>query len=315
MKKLSPIQSRVLAELAWNARLTVSEVAKKLKVRGDTVHYSIDRLKHYLKLQPVCFTDPYRQGQTPFRVYFSTNSSDEAATQKLIDYIAKRPDVHWFSALLGYYQFGMSLRAPSLARLEEIFAELDRECPGIVREKTISVISSIQFFVPWAAHTGTGPRKSFSYRAGVEEVPLDKVDWDILHELRRDPVASTRKIAQVTGIAASTVGYRLQKLLASGVIVGFGNSCDSRTVHQESHLLFISTKGFGAEAFERLSVAASRHPSVVWIGRTLGQSDFEMEVRVESPAEVDDVIRLIYKTGQGAVTKVTSQAWGQNHIW
>lgn len=315
MKKLSSIQSRVLAELAWNARVTIPEVAKKLRVKPHTVRYAVDHLKRQLNLEPVCFTDPYRQGLTPFRVYFSTNSSDASVTKRLVDCIKGRAEVQWFSALLGRYQFGMSIRASSIARLEALLVELDRDCPGIVSEKSISVLSHISFFIPWLAHSGNGPRKSFSYQAGVEVCPLDRVDKDILHELRQDPIASVERIGKATRISPSTIAYRLQKMLESGVIVGFCNSCDSRSLQLESHLLFISTKGLGGGCYERFFHAASLHPRVVWVGRTIGSWDLEMEVKVQSPSEVDDVMRLVHEIGQGGVTKVTTHTWGQSHRW
>jgi DNA-binding Lrp family transcriptional regulator len=169
------------------------------------------------------------------------------------------------------------------------------------------------YFMPWQAHSGTGPRKHFEYRHDSEKVFVDSVDLKILDHLKRDPVASLREISRSVGIPTSTVSFRFQKLVSNGVILGFGCDYDPMAAGSEHYLILIKLHGLGGGLYERFFEFAAYHPRIARVTRMIGEWDLEMELELENTRELNDVIHQVYKHGAGCVRQVLAHTWGVEH--
>lgn len=311
MLKLTQTQRRVLAELAWNCRASVSEIAERVGGRQHVVRRLMQSLATELQLVPFCFTNAFRLGETPYRIYFSITNGDRARVKELREYLTALPDAHWFSVLYGAYQFGLSVRKPDIIALQSLLLEIDSRFGSLIQKKTVSAVTRFSHFVPWPAHVGSSPRKSFEYRCEDSRQVLDDVDRCVLGLLRDEPLITVRTLGQKMGLSASTAAYRIDKLLRSGVIIGFGYMFENRLVGQEAFLIHVATKGLSGHGFERFFKFAQDHPRVTWVAKTLGEWDIEIEVVLEDVFELDEIIQELCTAGRGSVEDVMVHTWGK----
>jgi DNA-binding Lrp family transcriptional regulator len=80
--------------------------------------------------------------------------------------------------------------------------------------------------------------------------PLDAIDRRLVAALAANPRAGMVSVAQHAGVARATAQARLDRLLARGVITGFGPDVDLQRI------------GFGVSAFVTLEIAQGRGPTV-----------------------------------------------------
>lgn len=314
MRSLTSTQRRVLAEITWNCRMPVNQVAERLRLKTHTVRYAINHLNSLLNLQPFCFSSAYRLGLFPFRVYFSVNLSDKVKVSKMIEHLKKLPEMEWLYGLYGIYQFGMSLRVPSMRALNALLTDFDSKFGDIINKKSISLFERFTYYEPWLAHVGDGLRKTFEYSSGDEAVPLDSVDRNLLSIVRADAAAPVREIARKAGLPSSTVTYRLEKLKDQGVILGLAYTYENRTAGAEAFLIQIAIKGLGGHVVDSFFDFARSNHNVVWAAKMIGEWDVEMEVGVDSAFELDELIHQIYQCGKGSVREVLTHAWGREHV-
>lgn len=85
----------------------------------------------------------------------------------------------------------------------------------------------------------------------VQAVPLDDIDRRLIAALAEQPRAGVLTLARVLDINRNTVQARLDKLVARGVITGFGPDVSLRAV------------GYDVLAFVTLEIAQGRTPDVV----------------------------------------------------
>lgn len=85
----------------------------------------------------------------------------------------------------------------------------------------------------------------------VQAAPLDDVDRRLIATLAEQPRAGVLTLARVLGINRNTVQARLDKLVARGVITGFGPDVSLRAI------------GYDVLAFVTLEIAQGRTPDVV----------------------------------------------------
>lgn len=308
MKRLSPAQQKILAEMTWDARASVEDVARRLKLRAHTVRHAMKSLQSTLKLTPMCWTHPYLRGQSPYRVFFSLDQSSSKSTAAFLNRLSTLPEVVWLASLIGHYQFVMGVRGASLLSVVKLFTALDDEFRDLIVDRTIAPILQMGQFVPWVAHAGPGKRRCWEYKVCDPFKGLDETDNRILKLLSQAPLATVRDISQGCGLPNSTVSYRLERMVSSGVIIGFAFAYDDRLLGRESALLSISTHGFAGGPFETFFDFAQRHPQVSWVAQTVGAADLEIGVILDDAEELHQVVREISALGRGAVKTVHSHA-------
>jgi len=127
--------------------------------------------------------------------------------------------------------------------------------------------------------------------ASLEPVSLDQTDRRLLNALATSPRAGAVELARQLQIARNTVQARLDKLVAQGVIAGFGPEVDLARV------------GYVVSAFITLQIAQGRGsdvtdhlgsiPQVVEVHRTTGAGDLFCRVVATSNAHLSLVLDRI----------------------
>lgn len=84
----------------------------------------------------------------------------------------------------------------------------------------------------------------------MQTYELDNVDRRLLRALARSPRAGMAALAREVGVARNTAQGHLDRLLAAGVVTGFGPEVDLRCV------------GYGVAAFVNLQISQGRTKSV-----------------------------------------------------
>jgi DNA-binding Lrp family transcriptional regulator len=84
----------------------------------------------------------------------------------------------------------------------------------------------------------------------VQTYELDRIDERLIAALASLPRAGMLQLAREVGVARNTAQAHLDRLLAAGVITGFGPELDLRRV------------GYGVSAFVNLEIAQGRSPAV-----------------------------------------------------
>ncbi len=308
MKRLPAVQQRILTEITWDARASVEDVARRLNLRGHTVRHAIQSLQKSLDLSPLCWTHPYLRGQAPYRVFFSVNPSGSKRVKALVARLKSLSQVSWMASLIGRYQFVLGLRAKGLSGVTDLFAQIDEEFEGVILERNISAILKLSQFVPWLAHVGSGGRNAWQYSVTETRANIDAVDEAVLVELQRRPLVSMKDLGKACGLPPSTVSYRTERMLQSGVIIGFAFGYDERILGREALVLSVSTGGLGGHCFDALFDLARRHPQVSWIAQTLGEWDVEFGVVLDEVQDLHGILHEIHSVGRVNVQGVSSHA-------
>ncbi|HLI02529.1 MAG TPA: Lrp/AsnC family transcriptional regulator [Acidimicrobiales bacterium] len=125
----------------------------------------------------------------------------------------------------------------------------------------------------------------------VQSYTLDSVDERLIAALASFPRAGVLQLAREVGVARNTVQAHLDRLLAEGVITGFGPELDLRRL------------GYGVSAFVSLEITQGRShdvdehlldiPEVVEAYMTTGPSDLLCRVVARDNDHLGQVINLI----------------------
>lgn len=132
---------------------------------------------------------------------------------------------------------------------------------------------------------------------------LDALDRRLLAALREDGRMPVAELARRLGVARATVNGRIDRLVASGTIVGFSvrvrDESDPLTIHAIS---FIEVEGRSTDAVIR---GLRGFPEVIALHTTNGGWDLVAELRTETLGDFDRVLGRI-RSIEGVVNSETS---------
>jgi len=120
---------------------------------------------------------------------------------------------------------------------------------------------------------------------------LDDLDRHLIAELAGAPRAGIMELARRLRVARGTVQSRLDKLVARGVVTGFGPDVDPKAM------------GYGVEAFTSIEIAQGRledvveHlreiPEVLEVHATTGQADLHCRLVARTNEHLQEVVNRI----------------------
>ena len=117
---------------------------------------------------------------------------------------------------------------------------------------------------------------------------MDDTDYALIAELRRDGRAALSDLAARLGIARATVRARMERLRASGEIVGFTVlTRGDATKAPVRGLMMIGIEGRGAE---RIMARLAGLPEVTAVHSTNGRWDLIAEIGARTLEEFDGVL-------------------------
>ncbi len=132
---------------------------------------------------------------------------------------------------------------------------------------------------------------------------LDELDRRLLAALREDGRAPVASLARTLGVARATVNSRIDRLVASGIIVGFSvrvrDELEPLAIHAIS---LIEVEG---RTTDDVIFGLRGLPEVIALHTTNGGWDLVAELRTENLAEFDRVLGRI-RSIDGVVNSETS---------
>jgi DNA-binding Lrp family transcriptional regulator len=120
---------------------------------------------------------------------------------------------------------------------------------------------------------------------------LDSIDRRLIGALRTSPRSTVTSLAQVVGVTRSTIQLRLDRLVTTGTITGFGPDLDP------------SSTRYSVVAFVTLSIAQGAHaavighlesvPEVLEVHTVTGGGDLLCKVVAQSNSDLHHVVQRV----------------------
>lgn len=121
---------------------------------------------------------------------------------------------------------------------------------------------------------------------------IDDIDRKILHHLKLDGRASFAEMGDRIGLSASAVKRRTDRMVADGVIRGFGVRLDPAIDGQELEA-FVELFCTGTVAPDELTRILSGIPNVVEASTVTGQADALVRMRAATMPDLEDALEAI----------------------
>jgi len=295
---IDKLDRKVLYELDNNARQPISRIAKKLGTSKQVIKYRINRL---LKMGIIksfyTVIDHSKLGHFSFRVYIKLRNISPEKQQEMIDYLKSQKDIWWFVTVDGDWDIDFVILVKDIFDYYPIWENfINRYRKFIHRSETV-IYSHIQGFPKSYLIGQENESEGFLISSKREEIIIDELDLKILRLIVNDCRINLVKLAEATNTDVRTIKNRIKQLENKKIIVGYRIALDlSKLGYQYYKVLFYLNN---IKNIDKMKTFALMHPNIVFINKTIGGADFELEFHVTNIEEFYKVLnefkRLFHK--------------------
>jgi Lrp/AsnC family leucine-responsive transcriptional regulator len=294
----------LLCALSLNGRESLTRLAGKLGLSKQKLGYRLRGLQQRGVL-PGFFAIPniFRLGFDHFRVFVKFQHLSAARENELIDHLLTRSEVSWLTQLDGDFDLEFVVWAQGVAAFESVYDDILGQFGSLFQEKYFSLATRIEFF-PWRFLTVTVPAEG-SPGAAVAAVVLeghgrplriDPIDRRLLAELSRDGRLSLAALADRCRISPASAVLRVRALRRSGAIAGFGAKIDHERLGWTYRKVFLQLESPSGEALTRLFAWLRWQNEVIFLVKTIGSYDLEVELMTRSSGDFFAFMRRLRTT-------------------
>lgn len=275
--------------------MSAAEIGKALKLKPHVARRSIERLREQQAVHPYVPINTCALGFSEYQIILDWGGNFGTQARTLVQKIIDHDHVPFVSELAGKLQFAVWAR--DAAHLGDLLDDIIGALPPGV-SKTVILRRWFHAFVV----TFEGPSSFQGYRLAPNKAPIsfDETDHRILKSVCELNHFSSQQIARAAGIPASTVDYRIRRLLKENVLL------EPRYFINESkfgfHRLNVRLRAESPAAVrESLLTAARQSGESSSLAEVIGPWDFELSLALRSDLTTNAILSKIINETRGKV--------------
>lgn len=287
MRTLDRLDRRILYELDYDSRQSLSALARKVRQGRDRVEYRLERLTADGVLRQCSVTiNPYRLGLTLYKTYLKVEKN-RARYKRLLETLRAHPRVFWLADCDGRWDLIFSIFARSPFEFRQIQTEILAEIHDLVVSFNVYTLVNIWMF-----------RKNYLIGEGFdhffvggapESVQVDELEWAILKILAKDARMTGVEIARRLRTTETIVRHRIQSLESSGVIAGYRVDIDLELLGMMFFKAQLYLHEHDPVAIEKLREYCAEHPNITYYIEQIGECELELELEVNSYLQFTEI--------------------------
>ncbi|WKZ57084.1 MAG: Lrp/AsnC family transcriptional regulator [Bdellovibrionota bacterium] len=282
--KLTESAKRLLVSMQLKADLSLKEVAQLLNCREHTARRAaaeIERSGFFIRKASLNLS---RLGYTEYNLYLSFNSDNLSQRDRIISSLAGMRGVKWVLEVTSGFDLLVGFAARSPSEVTAFFEEIYESNGGFLLAKTVLAVVSYHYYGRRYLVTANVEGRSLDAEDTGTAGSVDEIDHKILRGLTHIGYQSIAQLERKLRIPASTIRLRIQKLSRLGIIVGMTYNLARIPPGLHVYRVHIYTRGGARCLLANLKKFARSDPSVVYIVKTLGPWDFELQYETLDPA-------------------------------
>jgi Lrp/AsnC family transcriptional regulator, leucine-responsive regulatory protein len=288
MERLDLKDKKILNEIEMNARMTHSQLAKKLKTSKQVIKYRIENLEKQNIIQGYfAIIDILKLGFTPHVLYFkfvNLTSQKEKQWHKQID---KHPAVMSSGKNAGAWDLTVVIKAKNNQELDKIYKEITNGKEDKIKKKLITSQIESTYFTETVFHNKQGNEAT---TAGGELEKIDETDEEIIVLLAKNCRTSLLDLSEKLNMSPNGVKERIKKLEQKKIIVGYKTKINYELLSFLHFRVFIHAKKMSKEFYEQIKQFLKQKGNIESISHFWGYADIDFRIHAKDIFELYQTI-------------------------
>jgi len=278
MYKLDKKDKKILSVLDMDARLSISQIAKKVGLSKEVTNYRIKRLTEGGIIQGYyAVIDITRLGYLNTRLLLKFQNITHEKENELIEYCSKNKNIGWIGSIDGGYDIVLIIWSKDLLELKMLVDDIYAKFGGNIQSNLITTTIRIYHYKQNYLFN-TKDKKELIWGERYDNKEISEEDKKILGILAKDGRVSLVGLANKIGISANTTKYRIKRLMEKKIILGFKTAINTHKLGYQHFKVFLYLQNLSKENKNKLIEYLRNHPNVIYITEAMGGADLEFEI-------------------------------------
>ncbi|MFH1307543.1 MAG: Lrp/AsnC family transcriptional regulator [archaeon] len=289
--KLDKKDKQILFELDLNAKIPLTQLAKKINLSPQTTKYRIQQLeKKGIIRGYVTFFDVSKFGYLYYRLYIRYENVSLEDEKKIIEYFKKHSNVVWFISTSGRYDLEVLFTARNFIHFDAMLKKIYKRFPGKLHNNVTSVsIKNYHHLRGYLLNKKTELQLSIGGEPVFEKI--DKIDEKIIKIINQNAKLTNAEIGNKLNLNYKTIQNRIKKIEEKGIIQAYRTWIDYQKIGSTYYKALITLRKFSDEEEKKILEFAKQHPNIIYIITCVWPWDIEIEVECEKHETFLDILK------------------------
>jgi len=292
--KLDLKDKKILTLLDEDARLSNSQIAKKVGLSKPAVEYRLKRFeKNKLIFQYYAVIDFTKLGYSQYKIYFKFQDTTLEDEQKIIDYWNKDKNSVWVAQIRGRWDLAISIIANSNFEFGKVLSKFMNLNSKFILEKDVLLTEYSPIYA--REYLTTTKPLEFVYGVPSKIYELDETDKKILKELSTNARINIVDLAEKIKLSRDIINYRLKKLTNEKIIVQHRCYPNLHNLGVNHYKIIFRTKNLDEKSEKEIKAYVTQHKKATQFLKLIGSWDLEIEFETENEDELYKILTDIRK--------------------
>ncbi|MBT5021532.1 Lrp/AsnC family transcriptional regulator [Candidatus Woesearchaeota archaeon] len=277
--KIDLNDKKILHELDKNARISYSEIAKKIRLSKNSVINRIKVLeKNKIILGYNALINVNNLGYTTYDIYLKFKDSSFEKEQEIISDLIKNKHAWLVAKVEGNINLSLLISTKTPEEFDQIWDKIYQKIKPYVEVTRIAILLEYHHF----------PRKYLMDKYEKETTiiakrgnnKIDKTDEQLIKLISSNARISLLELSNKLNMTTKTIAARIKHLEKEKIILGYRVNLNFQEMGYNYYKLMINLNDLGIR--KQMYNFIQAHKNVVYFDKFIGGSDFEFDVEIES---------------------------------
>ncbi len=280
INKLDLKDRKLLFELEQNSRQSLNELAKKVRLKKETVFHRLKNLeKKGIIKKYIAEINIYKLGYQFYPVLLKYQNTTPKIEEEIYQFLLNNKYMAWLTKCEGAWDVNFTLITKSNSQINEFLNEFLSKYSQYISDKHIFITTEIHYFKRgfWLDK----PTIQIVSTGGEKTTEMTKNDFKLLTAIATKARKSLVELGETLKINPKSISYKLKKLENEKVIQGYRVLVDFAKIGYKFYKIWFSLKNINPEDLHKLMQYFRNHPNIIWATKTIGFYDLSIEMEVE----------------------------------
>jgi len=292
MEKLDLKNQKILYYLDLNSRQSFSQVGKKVGLHKNIVAHRIKGLQEKgIIVRFNTLIDTLKLGYNCMRFYLNFQYVTPEIKKEIIDHFVNFKRTQVVVSLDGSVELSVFFLAKNVSEIHSFWQKTLSSYRDYFAEQIIAPFVGENIYPKSFLLNEKDDRINLIVRRGGEIVDYDDLDFKILQLLAHNSRIPTIDIAKELNLTTITIRKRIKRLIDLGVILRFHITINWELIGYQWFKVDLYLKDYN-KIYEILRYIET-NPHLVYIDKTFGYADLELELIVNNVDQLKQIIEDI----------------------
>ncbi len=294
---------KILYELDKNARISFSEIAKKIRLSKNSVINRIKSLEEEnIILGYNSLININQLGYATYDVYLKFQDTTPEKEKEIIDSVLKHKDIWFVGRVEGTINLALLISTKTPEEFYDIWDRIYQKIKKHVKVYRIAILLEYHHFTREYLLDRDSSTRSIALIGKKKYIEIDEIDNKILKLLAHNARISLLDLAEKTKMTPKSVRDRIKRLEDKKIVLGYKINLNFQKLGFDYYKLMVSLNDLGIR--EKLYDWIRANPNVVYFDKFINGADFEFDVEIDSFEKFVSLLENMKRDFKGAIKEI-----------